>query len=423
MVFSRAGNAFNNSETNANAVDLSTSTSQEQTVRNGTGKKTYADGVYDGEFSDFKRHGRGEKIYSTSGGVYRGEWQNDKKHGKGTYIYADGVYYGQFEDDKRNGIGKKNYTNGDDYEGEWRDDKRHGEGKYIWSDGTVYNGEWEHHNVTGKGEMIFTDGVYYGEFKDGKRHGFGKKTYNNGDEYEGEWREGKKHGKGKRIYAKEDSTYFGEWQEGVRGGKGQINYSDRTTWYGHWENDEKATEIAIKHDVFLAHNWGEDEEGRDNHARVSIFNDSLKNRGLSTWFDAERLQGNIIDQMTLGIDGSMSVIVFVTEKYMNKVGGKGTKRANDNCKMEFEYAMRRKGVDNLFVVVMEKACKDQRTWEGTLGAVLGSHMYHTFVNDGDLDKCVTEVCEKVEGKRIKAANVCASNDRIAPSRRTKSCYL
>ena len=40
-------------------------------------------------------------------------------------------------------------------------------------------------------------------------------------------------------------------------------------------------------DVFLSHNWGTDEEGRDNHERVALINEALNKLGYCTWFDEE----------------------------------------------------------------------------------------------------------------------------------------
>ena len=51
--------------------------------------------------------------------------------------------------------------------------------------------------------------------------------------------------------------------------------------------------MAARTDVFLSHDWGKDEYGRDNHQRVSLINDELKARGYKTWFDEEKLAGNI----------------------------------------------------------------------------------------------------------------------------------
>ena len=83
-----------------------------------------------------------------------------------------------------------------------------------------------------------------------------------------------------------------------------------------------------RYHVFLTHDWGKDEHGRDNHARVSEINDALKERGFVTWFDSDRMTGNVPKQMTTGIDHSVLVVVFVTRRYVNKCNVPD----NDNCK-------------------------------------------------------------------------------------------
>ena len=42
--------------------------------------------------------------------------------------------------------------------------------------------------------------------------------------------------------------------------------------------------------------------------------------------------------MCSGIDGATVVIVFITKRYCDKVGG--TSGQEDNCKLEFNYARR-----------------------------------------------------------------------------------
>lgn len=111
---------------------------------------------------------------------------------------------------------------------------------------------------------------------------------------------------------------------------------------------------AGAYDVFLSHDWGVDERGRSNHARVAAVNDALKRAGLVTWFDEERMRGDIVRQMTEGIDRSSLVLVFVTRNYIQKVAGEGAYGANDNCKAEFDYACNRKGVERMVAVVMEE---------------------------------------------------------------------
>ena len=52
-------------------------------------------------------------------------------------------------------------------------------------------------------------------------------------------------------------------------------------------------ELTKRTDVFLTHDWG-NENGIDNHARVAQINDILKEMGLTTWFDSERVKDSFI---------------------------------------------------------------------------------------------------------------------------------
>ena len=56
---------------------------------NGTGKRVYENGYYEGEFKDGKKHGQGVYTYP-SGDKYVGEWKNGEMHGEGTYTHANG---------------------------------------------------------------------------------------------------------------------------------------------------------------------------------------------------------------------------------------------------------------------------------------------------------------------------------------------
>ena len=110
---------------------------------------------------------------------------------------------------------------------------------------------------------------------------------------------------------------------------------------------------SAEYDAFLTHDWGDDELGRSNHARVAEVNRLLKAAGFVTWFDEDRMQGDIVSQMANGIDSSAAVLVFVTENYCIKVAGAGRNGADDNCKKEFDYASRRKGIEKMIAAVME----------------------------------------------------------------------
>ena len=58
--------------------------------------------------------------------------------------------------------------------------------------------------------------------------------------------------------------------------------------------------MAVETDIFLFHNWGKDESGRDNHYGVSLINKELKDLGYQTWFDEERMAGGIAHKMSQG---------------------------------------------------------------------------------------------------------------------------
>jgi hypothetical protein len=135
--------------------------------------------------------------------------------------------------------------------------------------------------------------------------------------------------------------------------------------------------IHTTSDCFLSHNWGEDEQGRDNHARVKKVNDWLKDRFIETWFDEENFlpaDPNIVRRMASGIDHAKCVVVFVTKRYIDKVHQEGRDAVVDNCQREFDYASNRKP-DKLIAVVMEDACRSQRDWAGPVGVQLGRCMY------------------------------------------------
>lgn len=87
--------------------------------------------------------------------------------------------------------------------------------------------------------------------------------------------------------------------------------------------------------VFLTHDWGKDEQGRSNHDRVHKVCEGLKVRGITPWFDSDRMTGQIVDTMCKGIDQTHLLVVFVTERYIQKIGGDDLR---DNCKVEFSYA-------------------------------------------------------------------------------------
>ena len=87
------------------------------------------------------------------------------------------------------------------------------------------------------------------------------------------------------------------------------------------------------------------------HSSVGKINDYLKSRGVVTWFDGDRMEGEIVDYVVSGIDKSAVIVVFVTTAYMEKVGS-GLER---QLSKEFTYATRTKSASKMISVPMEPA--------------------------------------------------------------------
>ena len=133
---------------------------------------------------------------------------------------------------------------------------------------------------------------------------------------------------------------------------------------------EKVSASAVESThAFVTHDWG---EGGRNHALISQINALLKQLGIITWYDEERVSGDIQDAMAAGIENTLCVVVFITRRYCNKVNGKDDR---DNCRFEFKHAALMLGAQKMIPVVVEESMKDTRTWKGILGANLGSKLY------------------------------------------------
>ena len=116
------------------------------------------------------------------------------------------------------------------------------------------------------------------------------------------------------------------------------------------------------------------------------------------WFDSERMQGAIVDQMIQGIDESELVIVFITKKYCAKVASKDPK---DNCRKEFMYTNQTKGSTKMIPVPMEPCMMNPSSWVGAVQMELGGLLYEaSFPSDDDvkfeenIDKLFTQICRE-----------------------------
>ena len=116
--------------------------------------------------------------------IYEGEYLNGKRNGKGKEYdnYFGTIYEGEYLNGKRNGKGKEYHRTGEIiFEGEYFDNKRwigtgYVEGKKIYTLSNDTNGKGQEFNDFGT--LIFE-----GEYLEGKRNGKGKEYDYNGKHY------------------------------------------------------------------------------------------------------------------------------------------------------------------------------------------------------------------------------------------------
>ncbi|PHR71392.1 MAG: hypothetical protein COA67_06725 [Lutibacter sp.] len=218
--------------------------------KNGKGKKQYTDAIYEGEFKNGERSGKGKYAWS-NGNSYDGEYKNDKRNGKGLFLWKIGDKYdGESVDDFRTGKGKYTWASGDSYEGDFVKNKTEGFGTHIWESGNKYVGEYKNSKRNGQGTFTYAKGSkYIGEYKDNKFHGFGKEYDENGLLfYEGNYINNMFEGLG-TYYYKNESKYIGNWKKDKRNGFGKIYYKNTELKYeGDFENG-KINGKGVSYDI------------------------------------------------------------------------------------------------------------------------------------------------------------------------------
>ena len=126
--------------------------------------------------------------------------------------------------------------------------------------------------------------------------------------------------------------------------------------------------------TFLSHNWGE--EGK-NHEKIKKIDGALQKLNTTTWFDEERMYGNIRAKMMEGIENADTFVAFITKQYCNKVNSDDKR---DSCCFEFNAAFDALSNKRMIAVVMEPSMRDWREWGGLVKNVLGGSHYLDFSN-------------------------------------------
>lgn len=89
--------------------------------------------------------------------------------------WPDGqVYEGEFKEGLKHGKGSCIFSNKQKYNGYFVMGKYEGKGEFIWEDGMKYVGDFKDNKINGEGEWIWPNGdVYKGNFVEGKCEGYG----------------------------------------------------------------------------------------------------------------------------------------------------------------------------------------------------------------------------------------------------------
>ena len=129
--------------------------------------------------------------------------------------------------------------------------------------------------------------------------------------------------------------------------------------------------------AFFTHDWGINEDNYSNHDIVSRIYKNMKQRGASIWFDEVEMIGSVQKQMADGVENTQCVVVFITQRYLEKVATGDTK---DNCCFEFQHAHSLFGSTKMIPVVMEARMRNQALWKGIAGAALKGLLYIDMVD-------------------------------------------
>ena len=127
--------------------------------------------VFEGKFNDGKLTGKG--IYKYGDILYIGDFVNYLREGKGEKITRKYYYVGYFSNNKIDGYGRIQFINSEDgeseYEGFFKENNIEGKGIMKWKNGNIYEGEMKDNTMNGQGTLRLNNGLTFkGFFKDGK---------------------------------------------------------------------------------------------------------------------------------------------------------------------------------------------------------------------------------------------------------------
>ena len=338
--------------------------------------------IYEGEFKNGERNGKGREYDDRGNLLYEGEFKNGKRNGKGKAFRCGYLLFeGEFLDDdlkcgkeydrngekiineiKENGFRKVINIKGNTiFEGEYLNGKRNGKGKehtYEVVYNFIFEGEYLNGKKNGKGKLyleyspifsegetgdkiLITEGEYFNgkewnikhydskgnllyELKNGK--GLVKDVYdynNNAIKYEKEFLNGEANGKGKEYFENSNKIKFeGDYLNNNINGKGkEYDFNGKLIFEGEYINNHR-----MKGKEYL--------NGRLEYEGEYLFDKKYNGKGYDE-------NGNVIYELING-DGKAIIYYnnckrFEGEFLKEKKNGKGKLYEGDELIFESDY--------------------------------------------------------------------------------------
>ena len=171
--------------------------------------------LFEGEYKNGKRNGKGKEYYYGGKLEFEGEYLNGKINGKGKEYDSNGKI--KFEGEYLYSYklsGKYNINGKLEYEGEFLYNKKWNGKGYDENGNIIY----ELKNGTGKVKEYYPEVAleFEGEYLNGKRNGKGKEYYKDKLRFEGKYLNDQRNGKGKEYDSNGKIKFEGEYLNGIK---------------------------------------------------------------------------------------------------------------------------------------------------------------------------------------------------------------
>ena len=164
-------------------------------------------------------NGHGRMVYKHE--IYEGEWKNGQKHGRGK-LYNIGAAAAVSTASLESPPSSSSSLYG--YEGDWKDNRRDGNGVERYSNGVMLQSQWSKNRPVGIGWYAFG------------ADGCNNNNNNNNNCHQVQAMDGKCKD-AKHVWSKDGSWYLGDWENGWQQGSGTRCYANGVHLTSCWNRD------------------------------------------------------------------------------------------------------------------------------------------------------------------------------------------